>query len=673
MPRLLTYSAIWILMLLFDLTVTENKLYPKRNISLFDLQKEIVARDSFKKFWKRRLLHKNEVLETVGSLMNETSRLVNNQIAKDTNLNGEFENVMENTKERTLIDYNDPAIIGEDLDNKNNQNFTDHVRVKRNGLTNDSIIDHQLNHTVNLFDSFPQRFWSNTDAINVYGDSTSDFKDYVNSDHRNRSSILDATILHIPYSQHKKGVLSKNRQYGKRMKRNIRHSKYRVGIENRKKKNDKLKSSRKSTMKKANNSKKTSKKTKIVPVKTMSKSRIEKRQSRNDSLKTDLLRTSITDYDKREEDAVALPFMHTGRAELRVRIEKIPRNESFLNNWTDYSIKTTTCSPALSKYDDEIVDANTTEFQFISNIDSTERQKVNNLTVEIIVKKLNYGNGPSNRRTNDFGNASFCNTESHPIESDLSRIKDDRDLESDNRARISGQLSDENAKSRAKRNQKITSRRLRSDWNAMIGSKRFKNGQETLIEDAKHEKMKHKSRDNRTLMSIKEIKELAEKLIVKVNELQMYVSDCNETRHTTDIYVDKNANRVVIEETPRISSEKKHVAKVSANCKSDIANDHRHFTRNSGRMILREKGISSSRMPFSGTRFARGDNPNQKIKSRRKWGRWMDWSSCSVTCGKGRQIRWRHCLRDCNDAETEMEEKACQLPACPPGKFLGIF
>lgn len=62
-----------------------------------------------------------------------------------------------------------------------------------------------------------------------------------------------------------------------------------------------------------------------------------------------------------------------------------------------------------------------------------------------------------------------------------------------------------------------------------------------------------------------------------------------------------------------------------------------------------------------------------KRKSRRKWGRWTGWSSCSVTCGKGRQIRWRHCLRDCSTVETEMEEKTCQLPACPPGKFLGIF
>ncbi|KAM0734404.1 SCO-spondin [Formica fusca] len=652
MPRLSTYSAIWILMLFFDLTVTENKLYPKRNISLSDFQKERVARDSSEKFWKRRLLYKNEMIEIVGPL-NETSRFVNDQIAKDTNFSGKLENVMEDTKERTLIDYNGPVIIGEDLDNKSDQDFADHVRVKRNEPTNDSIIRHQLNHSVNIFDSSPRNFWSNTDETNVYGGSTFDF----------------ATIVNIPYLRHKRGVLSKkNRQHGKRIKRNIRHSKHRVGTENRKKKHDTLKSSRKPAKKKANNSKKSSKKAETVSAKMMSKSRIEKRESRNDSLNTDLARTSITDYDKRKEDAVALPFVHTGRAELRVRIEKIPRNESsFVSNWTDRSIGTSTCRPtALLKYDDEIVDANATDRQLVPNFDSTGREKFDNLTVEIIVKKLDYGNNVSSWGTSDSGNASFYNAVSHPIGSDLSRIKDDRDLESGkyNRAKIS---SDEDAKSRAKRNQEITSSRyLRSDRNTMIGSKPFKNEQRTSIEDIKHKKTKHKSRGNRAVKSIEEIKELAEKLMVKVNELQMYVNERNETRYTTSICVD-DANRVATEGTSRISSEKKHIARVS-----EIADNHRHLARNSGQVTLAGRR-ASSRMPSSGSRFARGENPIQRNTLRRKWGRWMDWSSCSVTCGKGRQIRWRHCLHDCDDAETEMEEKACQLPACPPGKFLGIF
>lgn len=142
------------------------------------------------------------------------------------------------------------------------------------------------------------------------------------------------------------------------------------------------------------------------------------------------------------------------------------------------------------------------------------------------------------------------------------------------------------------------------------------------------------------------------------------MNDRNKT--TTDICVDKIANRLVIEETPRTSSGKR-LMKVS---KSGIVDNPRHLASNSGRA---RKTAPSQVVSSSSSRFARRENPIPRSKSRRKWGRWMDWSSCSVTCGKGRQIRWRHCLRDCTDAETEMEEKACQLPACPPGKFLGIF
>ncbi|XP_050459196.1 uncharacterized protein LOC126855511 [Cataglyphis hispanica] len=684
MRRLSTYSAIWILMFLFDLTVTENKLYPKQNLCFSNLQKERVARDLSKKFWKRRLLHKNEMVETIGSL-NETSRLLNDQldhqITKDINFNRDLENVMENIKGRTLIDYNGPSIIGEDLDNKSDQDLADHVRVKRNESINDSIIRHQSNHSVNIFDSSPKNFWSNT--TNVYDSSMFEFEgSYVNSDHKNRSNALHATTVDIPHLRYKRGVLSKKDRHGTRLKRSIRHLEHHVGTENRKKKHD-TKSSHKNVKKKVNNSKKSSKKRKTLSAKAMSKSRIEKRESGNDSLNPDLAGTNITDYDKREEAAVVLPFVHTGKAELRIRIEKIPRNESLISNWTDQTIETTsiettsiettsiettcTCTPTtVLKYDDEIVDANATNLQLVPN--STGKEKCDNLTLEIVVKKLEYGNNVSSWGMKDSGNASFYNAVSHAIGFDSSRIKDGQELESGkyNRATIS---SDEDAKSRAKRNQEITSSRyLRNDRSTMIGPKRFKNERGISIKNIKHKRTNHKSRGNRAVQSIEEIKELAEKLVIKVNELQMYVSKRNETRYATNICIDKDANLLATEKTSRISSEKKHVARVS---KSKIADNHKHFARNSGRVNLAGKK-TSSRMLSSGSRLARGKNQIQNT-SRRKWGRWMDWSSCSVTCGKGRQIRWRHCLHDCDDAEIEMEEKACQLPACPPGKFLGIF
>lgn len=195
------------------------------------------------------------MVETVGSL-NETSRLLNDQIAhqitKDINFNRHLENVMENIKGRTLIDYNGPSIIGEDLDNKSDQDFADHVRVKRNELTNDSIIRHQLNHSVNIFDSSPKNFWS--DTTNVYGSSMFEFEGpYVNSDHKNRSNALYATTVDIPHLRYKRGVLSKKNRRETRLKRSIKHSKHHVGTENRKKKHD-TKSSRKSAKRKVNNS-----------------------------------------------------------------------------------------------------------------------------------------------------------------------------------------------------------------------------------------------------------------------------------------------------------------------------------------------------------------------------------------------------------------------------------
>lgn len=212
--------------------------------------------------------------------------------------------------------------------------------------------------------------------------------------------------------------------------------------------------------------------------------------------------------------------MQTGRAELLVRIEKLPRNESSLiSNWTNHFIGTSTCSTTLLKYDDdEIVDENATNFQLVPNFDSAGRGKINNLTVEIIVKKLDYGNNISSQQTNDSGNTSLFNySESHPIGSDLSSIKDSSGLESGRYNRAETSL-DEDAKSRAKRNHEITSGRyLRSDKNAMIGSKRSKNGRGTSIEGVKREKTKDKSRSNRAVRSIEEIKELAEKLIVKVS------------------------------------------------------------------------------------------------------------------------------------------------------------
>ncbi|XP_030761731.1 uncharacterized protein LOC115886629 isoform X2 [Sitophilus oryzae] len=59
----------------------------------------------------------------------------------------------------------------------------------------------------------------------------------------------------------------------------------------------------------------------------------------------------------------------------------------------------------------------------------------------------------------------------------------------------------------------------------------------------------------------------------------------------------------------------------------------------------------------------------KKDNKETNWHKWTEWSPCSVTCGKGRLIRWRHCRSNCKEAETEMEEMSCQLPECPRSLF----
>ncbi|KAG5308194.1 CILP2 protein, partial [Acromyrmex insinuator] len=679
MPRLAIHSTVWILMLLFCLAATENKTYPEKNVYFIDFREDKVVHNSSVSFWKGRSFRGNKSLEIVTSgFPNETLRF---RAAGDTNLKG-YKNASLNT--RTLMDFNGPVII-EDLNDMNDQNLASHIRVKRN-----EPIVHRRPSSVNLL---PQNLQRRNDETNIFSDSLLKAS---RSEYENQPDIIVDTM--VPQSRHKRGVLLGNGHRRKRVKGNIGHSKHNVETKNKKNKKHKaLKSPNQPVTKKTKNLnssifskrilfylshlfiEKRNKNTKKIemPAKAIDKSRkIAKRESEcsdfNNNIdsaneqtealinwKEDASLTKRNLVEQQQENTIKLPFVHTGKAELHVRIEKIPTNKSSFispNNWTDHSTETTPCLIMLPIYNisDDILNA-----------------------------------------TSDSENTSFYNAEvemeAHPVESNMPRIEN-RNTKKENydyMNEMSVDLSDEDAKLRAKRNQQVMSKYLRNDKNSKKSTRSFKHTEEE-IGDTKSEKTRYRrTRGNRAVRTIEEIKELAEKLITKVrnccqesslqiiisefsveilrfqiNELQVYVSNRSEILYNS--IKEKDSYKNAIKEEPKITVKKKDISSST----SKIAENTDNRQRFAKEAIL--AGKRTSQVRSNGSRFARGEYRTRR-RSRRKWGRWMDWSSCSVTCGKGRQIRWRHCLHDCNDAETEMEEKACQLPACPPSKFLGIF
>lgn len=280
-----------------------------------------------------------------------------------------------------------------------------------------------------------------------------------------------------------------------------------------------------------------------MPVGTIHESqmgfKIKKRESEHSSLTADA--TDVTDYEKlgvlssqkgnallinnrssseqQVQDTVVPPFVHTGKAELHVHIEKIPANvSSFIINRTDCSVRTCLYSTVSPKYGtiDETPNFNVTNVEIAPNFYYTEN-KTDNLTMKTTLKKPDYGNDFSNQETNNSGNT-LHNSES--LSANFNSLGMENNLKNekyDYANKISAKLSDKNMKSRAKRNQEVASKcYLRSDRNTR--SKRFKNAeQRTSSGNMKHKKTRHRRiRCNRAARSIGEIKELAEKLIIKV-------------------------------------------------------------------------------------------------------------------------------------------------------------
>lgn len=213
---------------------------------------------------------------------------------------------------------------------------------------------------------------------------------------------------------------------------------------------------------------------------------------------------------KQQSNAILLPYVHTEEAELRVRIEKIPTNEtSSLNCSTcpDYSSETNRLSVTPPKYiTDKIINVNIINPETALNFDLKEKNETDNLT-ESTSEKSDYKNNACNYQMNDCGN-----TLSHNMEFNLHNIDNDgiskNDKYNNGNNEISAESLNKNTKSRAKRNQ------VRLSGTKALGMNNFKNIKERSSIAAIDEDKTH---DNRAVRSIEEIKQLTEKLIAKVN------------------------------------------------------------------------------------------------------------------------------------------------------------
>ncbi|XP_018050181.1 PREDICTED: uncharacterized protein LOC108688432 [Atta colombica] len=66
------------------------------------------------------------------------------------------------------------------------------------------------------------------------------------------------------------------------------------------------------------------------------------------------------------------------------------------------------------------------------------------------------------------------------------------------------------------------------------------------------------------------------------------------------------------------------------------------------------------------------DNNIQSLIKREKnnrepkiWDQWGNWSTCSVTCGIGKIMRWRHCIGGrCSLGEKKAQLKTCTSATC---------
>lgn len=392
-------------------------------------------------------------MEIVGPRFSNNSQCFESkQIAESTNAK-ESQDVARSAHGKTLIDYNDPAII-KDPNCKNDQDSTNHVRVKRSEPATADIPHLRYKRAV-LSDISRDKF---------------------KSSHRHRQRRRRNPRLPSPFPPYESG-------------KNI------------------------------------SDRTNIARVNDTDE-KIEINEK--DVINAALLTNNRTSDEQGGGNSVALPFVHTGKAQLRVRIEKIPTNESsFINSDSSTNNSVGKTSYLLVPKDGTIktnfnIDV-TRCSKLISNLDSSQTKEADKLILKNTLKKAEHGNNVSDQERCDNSGSTVLHApcvDSHSVGSASQKIQDHR-VESGRRKdrtnKISTELTDDDTRSRTKRNEEIKSKCHRSS-DTSAGSKCLKDAARKSVRSTTgREKIRNgRTRGDRATRSIEEIKQLAEKLIVKV-------------------------------------------------------------------------------------------------------------------------------------------------------------
>jgi hypothetical protein len=471
----------------------------------------------FTTYWQDEPIYENNLTKIAGPRSSIKSPcLKNNQIVKITSAKG-YRNLINSASRKTLIDYNGPAIM-EDLNGKNDQDFTNHIRVKRNEPANDSIV-HRWNRSADSFDSLLRNSCDTNNVTNA-SDSVSKLGvSYVDLNRRSLPDVFYEAIADTSHPRYKRRVLIKNGEHRKRMKGNAGHSRHHI-------KGTKVKSKMRGSSKSLHR-----RHPRLLPsfspvesenntsnININADEKIEINQKNNA-----LLINNRTWDEQQGSNPIALPLVHTGRMEFRVRIEKVPTNESSFvnpNNSTEnIDEKTSYLLTPKDKMITKIFDNDLTSSKLVSNWDF-EGKGMDNLTMKNMLKKVKCKNHDCDQKTNNFVSTMLRDADSLSVDSSLRGIKDNQSLENaktGNRAKkASAESIDEDMKSRAKRNQEISSKNRRSSVINVIDCD-SKDAAQKSTRDTKHKKRKNR-RKPAAVRSIDDIKDLAERLIIKVKD-----------------------------------------------------------------------------------------------------------------------------------------------------------